>query len=205
MEGLNEPATARPHVRPGFAEAAVVLGGIAAVVGSLLEWFKIRVGLPGASGPFLGARTTAQSGIDGPDGRITLIAGSVVVLAGLAMFAWSSGGPRIVMGVLALLGGLAAAGLSAYDAATPQQRFMEANAPDLAARTDIPVATARRLYQGLFDSGTVRISLRFGILVVIAGGAVAALSAAFALGKSPEESELPQQPNRLDLPAEAEG
>jgi hypothetical protein len=180
-----------PHVRAGLTEAFIVLGGIAAVAGSLLDWFRIRIGLAGAA-PFLGVRTTSQSGIDGPDGKITLVAGGLVVLTGLLMFLWTSGARRIATGVAGLLGGLAAAGLSAYDAATPQQRFIEANAPDLAERTGIPVATARRLYQGLFDSGTVRISLRLGILVVIAGGIIAALSAAFALGKSPDEPNAEQ-------------
>jgi hypothetical protein len=191
--------TATRHVHPGFAEAVVVLGGIAAVAGSLLEWFKIRIGLAGAA-PFLGVRTTSQSGIDGPDVKITLVAGGLVVLMGLLMFLWNSGARRIATGVVGLLGGLAVAGLSAYDAATPQQRFIEANAPDLAERTGIPVATARRLYQGLFDSGTVRISLRLGIVVVIAGGIIATLSAAFALGKSPDEPEAEQAVDAVGVP-----
>jgi hypothetical protein len=195
-----EAESAALRVRAGFAEGLVVLGGVAAIVGSFLEWFRVHLGLKGLG---LVARTISSKGIDGADGKITLIAGVVAVLMGLLMFLWSSGGPRVAMGVVALLGGLTAAGLSGYDAATPQQRFIDANAPELAAKTHIPLAQAERLYQGLFNSGALKISLAVGVFVVIAGGAFAALAAAFALGRSPEELEVTQPPEPAATELEA--
>ena len=188
------------RVRPGFAEGLVVVGGAAAIVGSFLVWFRVHLGLKGLG---LVARTISSKGIDGADGKITLIAGVVAVLMGLLMFLWRSGGPRVAMGVVALLGGLTAAGLSGYDAATPQQRFIDANAPDLAAKTHISRAMAERLYQGLFNSGALKISLAVGVFVVIAGGAIAALAAAFALGKSPEEPGAVPEPEPAATELEA--
>jgi hypothetical protein len=190
MEADGGPA----RVRPGLAQAFVVLGAAAAAAGSFLDWFRIRVSVRGLG---LVARTVTSKGIDGSDGKITLIAGLVAVLMGLLMFVWTSGSRRVATGVVALLAGLTAAGLSAFDAATPQQRFIDANAPDLAGRTRIPLTTAKKLYEGLLRSGTVRISLALGIFVVIAGGAVAALAAAFALGKSPEEPVTDAAPERM--------
>jgi hypothetical protein len=123
----------------------------------------------------------------------------VAVLMGLLMVVWSSGGPRVAMGVVALLGGLTAAGLSGYDAATPQQRFIDANASELAAKTRISLAQAERLYQGLFNSGALKISLALGIFLVIAGGLVAAIAAGVALGKSPIEPELDQEARSAEV------
>jgi hypothetical protein len=187
-----------PRVRPGFAEGLVILGGSAAIAGSFLVWFRVHLGLKGLG---VVAGTVSSKGIDGADGKITLIAGVVAVLMGLLMFLWESGRPRVAMGVVALLGGLTAAGLSGYDAATPQQRFIDANAPELAARTRITLAMAERLYQGLFNSGALRISLALGVFAVIGGGALAALAAAFALGKSAEEREVtvPPEPAATEL------
>jgi hypothetical protein len=179
-----EEESAALRVRPGLAEGLVVVGGVAAIVGSFLVWFRVHLGLKGLG---VVARTISSKGIDGADGKITLIAGVVAVLMGLLMFLRNSGRSRVARGVVALLGGLTAAGLSGYDAATPQQRFIDANAPELAAKTHISMAQAERLYQGLFNSGALKISLAVGVLVVIAGGAIAALAAAVALGKSPEE------------------
>jgi len=66
----------------------------------------------------------------------------------------------------------------------------------LAGKVNIPLAMAQRLYRGLFNSGSVRISLAFGVFVVIAGGAVAAIAAGVALSKSPEvpDVDLPSEP-----------
>ncbi len=188
-----ETETAAPRVRPGLTELFVVLGGGAAVAGSFLEWFRVHYALRSLG---LVARSVTQKGIDGPDGKITLIAGAVVVLMGLLMFLWTSGSQRIAMGVVALLAGLSAAGLSGYDAMTPRQRFIDAQAPELAGKVNIPLAMAQRLYRGLFNSGSVRISLAFGVFVVIAGGAVAAIAAGVALSKSPEvpDVDLPSEP-----------
>jgi hypothetical protein len=165
---------------------------VGAVAGSFLEWFRVHLGRAGLG---LVARTISSKGIDGSDGKITLIAGVVAVLMGLLMFMWSSGRQRIAMGVVALLGGLTAGGLAGYDALTQNERVVDALAPSLASRTHIPLAMAERLYQGLFNSGALRSSVGIGIVAVIAGGAVAALAAAVALGKSPREL----------VPPEAEG
>jgi hypothetical protein len=170
------------RVQPGFAELFVILGGGVAVIGSFLEWFRVDIG---ARPLGLIAQTVTSKGFDGSDGKITLMASAVTVLLGVLMFLRTAGGRRVALGVAALLGGLSTAALSGYDAATPQQRFIDANAPELARRAHISLAMAERLYRGLFNSGAVKISSAAGIFVVIAGGSVAALAAMFALGKSP--------------------
>jgi hypothetical protein len=195
---MDTRGTARIH--PGIAEVLVVLGAAAAAVGSFLEWFRIRVEVRGLG---VVARTVTSKGIDGSDGKITLIAGLVAVLMGLVMVLWTSGSRRVAIGVVALLAGLTAAAISGFDAATAQQRFIDANAPALAARTHIPAATAARLYEALFRSGALKISLAPGIFIVIAGGALAAVAAGIALGTSPEApvTEGPAEDQTGSLPS----
>jgi hypothetical protein len=179
------PVGSERTIRAGLAEVLVALGGVAAIVGSTMDWFRVRVGLRGVPGL---AGTVTSRGIDGWDGKVTLGAGILVLLMALLMFLWRSAGQRVVLGAVALVGSLVAGGMSAFDATTDRARFIDANAPELARRARISVAVAKGLYRRLFDSGALRISLATGIFLVIAGGAVGALASIFSLGKSPEEA-----------------
>jgi hypothetical protein len=90
-----------------FAKVAgggLIFAGAAIVVSAFLPWVTI-------SSRFFGTVTT--SGWNGSDGKITAALG-VVVLA-LGVVAVIQARPHIVIGIIAIIAGLAATGLSIYD------------------------------------------------------------------------------------------
>jgi hypothetical protein len=178
-----EIETPSRRVRPGLTEMLVVLGGAAAAVGAFLEWFRVRINLKNLAT----VSRTVSSNAPLADRNVVVGAAVVAIVGGLLMWVWRTDRARAVLGVLALLGGLVAGGLAGFDAVTSQERFIEANAPKLARNGQVTLTMAKRLYQGLFDSGALKMSLAVGIYLAIAGGVVAMAAAAFALGKSADE------------------
>src|SRR5918995_5863214 len=108
---------------PGRAVLAGVLalaGGVLAVVGSFLTWAEV------SAGPF----TEQAKGIDGWEGKAVIVAGAVMVAAGIRVLA----GSHQAMARLrpsAAIGGLAAAGVGLYTAFTIRDQLIEAAAMEL--------------------------------------------------------------------------
>jgi hypothetical protein len=132
-----------------------IVGGALLAVGSFLVWVSL-------SG---GGFSESTTGVDGSDGWITFVAGLVAILAGF--LAIRSG--RRALAVLAILAGLAGGGLGLYDALTVRDSIAEELAPQL----EVSVEEARAGVDLLVDSGQLDISIGIGLILVLAGGALA--------------------------------
>jgi hypothetical protein len=149
------------NARATFAAALALAGGVAAGVGSFLPWAEI------SAGPF----TEQARGIDGWEGKASLIAGLVMVVAAIRVFA---GGRDALarMRPRALLGGLVAAGVGVYAAVTAKDQLLDA------AATQLP----RAEIEHALSSGLLELSIAVGLYVVIAGGIQGLLAAIVSIG-----------------------
>lgn len=115
---------AEPSAPPASANAkdttpalVILAGGALGVVGSFLPWITATVALAG---------TIERNGIDGGgDGIFTLIAGGLVILAGIARLAGS--GSVNATRLLSVVGGAAMVGLAVIDYGSVADRVAEIN------------------------------------------------------------------------------
>jgi len=147
--------------RTTLAATLALAGGVAAAIGSFLVWAEI------SAGPF----SERATGIQGWEGKATLIAGIVMAAAGIRVF---RGSPDAVSGlrVRAAIGGIAAAGVAIYTAVTAREQLI-----------DVGAATVPRaeLEQAL-ETGLLEFALGFGLYVVIAGGIQGVAAALVTVG-----------------------
>jgi len=154
---MQETATGRSS--PIAAILGLVGGGIM-IVGSFLAWAEVSGG---------GTSVTAK-GTDGNDGWITVAAGGVLVLVGIAWLVRGAG--KKALAVLAILAGLVGGGVGLYDAVTAKDSTLDGAAEELAVQFGQPVSDVRALLDQAIDAGQISISLSIGIYLVIAGGAI---------------------------------
>lgn len=146
----------------GTAAAALALvGGAVAALGSLLGWAKASVG----------ASSFSAKGIDGWEGKVTIVAGVVMLIAGGSALVGAEGA-RARLRVSALVGGIAAAGVGVYTALTATDQVVDSAASQIAAEIGIPVQQARTTIEAALDHGLLHLSLQIGLYLVIAGGAL---------------------------------
>lgn len=147
--------------RARVAGALALAGGAVAVVGSFLAWAEI------SAGPF----SEQARGIDGWEGKATLIGGAVVVAAGARVLAGSHQAvARLRPG--AAIGGLVVAGVGIYTALTVRDQLLDV------AAVDLPRAEVERA----LDTGLLELSIAVGLYLVIAGGVQGVLAALLVLG-----------------------
>jgi hypothetical protein len=149
------------NARATFSAALALAGGVAAGVGSFLPWAEI------SAGPF----TEQARGIDGWEGKASLLAGLVMIVAAIRVL----GGGRDAIARMrprALLGGIAAAGVGLYTALTARDQLLDA------AATQLPRAEIERA----LNSGLLELSIAIGLYVVIAGGIQGVLAAIVSIG-----------------------
>lgn len=154
-------ATAPDRVRgrSAFVSALALAGGVAVVVGSILPWFEM------SAGPF----GEQARGIDGWEGKASLIAGLVMVVASVRALSGSAEGfARLPLRAGA--GGLVASVVGAYTALTARQRVL-----DVAGIIGTQV-------EGALDSGLFELSMGTGVWLVIVGGVQGVLLSVVALG-----------------------
>jgi hypothetical protein len=134
-------------------------GGAIAAIGSFLTWFTLSV--PGGF-------SNSGSGTDAGDGWITLAAGVLMVIAGLVILAGRS--PRAVraMAILAIVGGVVAAGDGLLNLATARDQLAESVAEATGATKD----QARQQVDLALDSGQADLSAGIGLWMVIGGGII---------------------------------
>ena len=147
--------------RVTLAASLTLAGGVAAGVGSFLTWAEV------SAGPI----SEQASGISGWEGKATLIAGLVIATAAIRVFT----GRFDALSRLrrsGLVGGLVAAGVGLYTAATAKEQLLDA------AEAELP----RSVVQDALDSGLLEISISLGLWVVIAGGTLGLLGAIVSLG-----------------------
>ena len=144
-----------------LAATLALAGGVAAGVGSFLAWAEI------SAGPF----TEQVKGIDGWEGKATLIAGIVMVGGAVRVFLQR---PRAASGlaVRGVIGGAVALGVALYTAATARNQLLDAAATQL-SRAEVERA---------LDSGLLELSLAFGLFVVIAGGIQGLIGGLLSIG-----------------------
>src|SRR5262245_29732422 len=149
--------------RAAVAGVLALAGGVAAVVGSFLPWAEI------SAGPF----TEQARGIDGWEGKAAIVAGIVMIVAGVRVL---SGANRAVgrMRPGAAIGGLVAFGVGLYTALTAREQLLDA------AQGQLPRADVERA----LDSGLLELSIAIGLIVVIAGGAQGIVAALLSIGAS---------------------
>ena len=152
-----EQSTGRPSAP--MAAILAIVGGALLAIGSFLTWAEVSGG---------GTSVTA-TGIDGSDGWITLVCGSVVLVAGLTLL--RTGWKRAIA-VFAILAGIIGGGLGLYDALTAEDRVLDDAAEELATEFGGTTEEVRALLDQAIDSGQLGISLGVGLYMVIAGGAL---------------------------------
>jgi hypothetical protein len=138
---------------------------VLAVVGSFLAWAEI------SAGPF----TEQAKGVDGWEGKAAIVAGAVMVAAGIRVLT----GSHQAMARLrpsAAIGGLVAVGVGLYTVLTIREQLVEA------AATELPRAEVERA----LDSGLLGLTIGIGLYLVIAGGVQGIVAALLALGSRDE-------------------
>ncbi len=155
---------------PSRAAAAVsAVGGLGLVLGSFLAWGRIAgAGMGGSA-----------SGVDGSDGWITLVAGVVVLGAGVG---FAKGLGRRGIAALAVAAGLVGAALGLFDALTAEDRVLDAIAASLAEAFGTSAETAREALDAAVAAEALDFSLGIGLYVVIAGGILGAVGGLLRAG-----------------------
>ena len=143
---------------------------MAALIGSFLGWAEIT------AGPF----SEQARGIDGWEGKATIIGGAVMLVAGIRVVAGSHQAiarlrPR------AAIGGSVVAGVGIYTVLTVRDQLVDA------AATQLPRAEVERA----LDTGLLELSIGVGLYLVIAGGAQGILAAVVAMGARDEAPAAP--------------
>ena len=138
---------------------------MAALLGSFLPWAEIT------AGPF----SEQARGIDGWEGKATIIGGAVMILAGT----------RVVLGShqavarlrsRAAIGGSLVAGVGIDTALTVRDQLLDA------AATRLPRAEV----ESALDTGLLELSIGVGLYLVIAGGVQGVLATVVAMGARDE-------------------
>jgi tryptophan-associated transmembrane protein len=147
-----------------------VAGGALLAIGSFLTWAEV-------SG---GGQSESVTGTEGSDGWITLVAGVLVVAAGVAAFK----AVRRPLAILIVAMGLVGGGVGLYDALTAKENVISEVAEQSAASTGASVAEVRAVLDQLIDSGQIGISIGIGLYVVIVGGVLAVVGGALQLSRT---------------------
>jgi hypothetical protein len=150
-----------------------MVGGVLLAVGSFLAWAEVSGG---------GTSVTAK-GIDGSDGYITLAAGAVALLVGIAMTRQA----RRMLAVLVILAGIVGGGIGLYDALTAKDSVLDAAAEELAPTFGASAEEVRVALDQAIDAGQLSVSISIGLYVVIAGGIVALIGGIVGLRGSAAE------------------
>ena len=151
-----------------------MVGGVLLAVGSFLAWAEVSGG---------GTSVTAK-GVDGSDGYITLAAGAVALLVGIAMTRQA----RRTLAVLVILAGIVGGGIGLYDALTAKDSVLDAAAEELAPTFGASAEEVRAALDQAIDAGQLSVSISIGLYVVIAGGVVALIGGIVGLRGSAAEA-----------------
>jgi hypothetical protein len=178
-EGTMEQGTAGRSMPIGPILA--IVGGALLAIGSFLSWATVS-----------GAGTeVSATGMDGSDGVVTLVAGILALACGL--LAMRAG--RRILAIIAILAGLAGAGLGIYDAVTAKDSVLDAAAEQVASQVGATVDEVRALLDDAIDAGQLSISISIGLYVVIGGGLLALVGGFLMLGSTGARSAAPAAPS----------
>ncbi|HEX9122174.1 MAG TPA: hypothetical protein VF984_02275 [Actinomycetota bacterium] len=153
--------------RSSAAAVLAIAGGALAVLGSILTWASASAG----------AFSVSAKGLDGWEGKVTLVGGGILLFTGVAAVVGSG---VVNLRVPAVVGGLLAAGVGIYTALTAQDQVIDGAAKEIAKELGVPIAAARDAVQTTIDAGVLSVSLEIGLYLVIAGGFIGLLAAVMA-------------------------
>jgi hypothetical protein len=174
----------QPRSSGGVTAAALaVVGGVVAVAGSLLSWAKASVG----------PSSFSAKGIDGWEGKVTIVAGVVMLVVGASALVGAEGA-RARLRVSAIAGGVAAAGVGIYTALTATDQIVDSAASEIASELGVPVEQARSTVQAAVDHGLLQLSLQVGLYLVIAGGVLGIVAGILAIVTREPVPPMPAQP-----------
>src|SRR5205823_4052776 len=159
---------ARTTRRSLLAGSACVAGGALTVAGALLAWHSVSLSIPGLR---LLSFSQSVGGAAGPDGKVAVVSGVVLVVGGVWIWFSPSPGLGRWAAVAVILAGVFAAALAFADIATKDSQF------DSLFRRRVEGFVRDRTGISLSDQQVDRIrttlgihlSLRSGIFVSIAG------------------------------------
>ncbi|MEW6058676.1 MAG: hypothetical protein AB1551_00785 [Actinomycetota bacterium] len=154
----------------GLAPALAILGGVLVMAGSVLDWATASAG----------GFSTSAKGINGWEGKVTIVCGISMVIAGVSSFVGATGGKNRLR-VSALVGGAGAAAISIYSAMSAEDQVIDGVATELAKQQAVAVEIARAAVQEAIDRGQFAVSLEIGIYLVIVGGIIGIVAAILAM------------------------
>ncbi len=163
------------RVRP--SAVLLLVGGVLLCFGSFLVWAEM-------SG---GGRSVSANGLDGTDGYVTLAAGAIALVVGVAALRRPTR-PLAAVGVLV---GIVAAGLGIFDALTAKDVILDAAAERLAAFLGATAEQVRPALDQAIAAGDLVISVGVGLYVVIAGGLAATVGGILGIRDAPPVATTP--------------
>jgi hypothetical protein len=166
---MQAPASRETPIAALFA----IVGGLLTAA-SFLTWASIS-----AAGQRLSVK-----GTDGSDGYLTLAAGIILILYGVARLIGNAMGTKKAMAAVAIVAGLVASGVTLYEAVNAKQQLLEEAASQVANKAGVSAPQARALLEEAVDTGWVDISLSFSVFVVIAGGVLGVVGGVVGLRSS---------------------
>lgn len=163
-----------------------VAGGLLAVIGSFLSWATA------SAGQF----TVSATGIDGWEGKATIVGGIVLLIGGIAAFRRGSADPLKRPG---LLGGIVATGVGTYTAVTAKDQVIDGAASEIAKTLGIGLEQARVAVNQAVDSGVLKIALDVGLFMVIAGGVIGIVAGLLAMSTKTPAPAMPSAAGGVGL------
>jgi len=167
-----------------------VIGGALLALGSFLTWASVSINVDAIAAAFgidpeqippgsIPETSRSFTGLDGTDGKFTLIAGILVIVGALVV--WSMRNARRAGGALMLIAGLGGGALALLDATVRKDDAVDEIATQIAA-AGIP-GNANDLFS---------ISIGFGLWMCVAGGVLAVVAGVMSLtGGVPATSSTP--------------
>jgi hypothetical protein len=146
-----------------------IVAGIVIAIGAFLPW---------ATATAFGESESA-AGFDGWEGKVCLIAGAGIAIR--SFLAMKQGRTRQVA-VAILIGGLIATGVGVYTAVTAKDQLRDSLVDEVVAQGIMPdeTAAAAAVDQAM-DSGQIKVSIAFGLYLVIAASLAAIGAGVMAL------------------------
>ncbi len=156
----------------GLAPGIAVVAGALAAIGSFLAWAKASVPQGGLS--------VSAKGIDGWEGKATILGGAILLVGGISALAGQAGA-RQRLRLSALIGGAIVAGVGVYTATTAKDQVIDGAASEIAKELSISVEQAKAAVHTAIDQGALKIGLDLGLFLVIGAGIIGIVAGVLAM------------------------
>jgi hypothetical protein len=171
----REHAEHVPHSGPRGSGVLVLLGGAAALIGSLLPWVRVSTD----------RTATTVAGISSWQGAIALICGALLIFLGIVFV--RSTKPGRGRGVAAMVLGVVAAGVVVHVIGTQDAQIDEGIRRNLRAGGPVRKAEVRQAHASLLEGG-LEVTLLPGLFLSLAGGLAGLTGGAVAVGRGSEQA-----------------